>query len=102
MIDLSDGLSRDLRHICQQSHLGAEVWADRIPIHEDAIEMRRDGHSPLEHALHDGEDHELLFTCGEPRFSGAAIGRIVEGSEIQVQTKDGLVPLEPRGWEHKL
>ena len=62
MIDISDGLSSDLRHICRESNVEASVAAAMVPIHEDAIEMRREGHSPLEHALHDGEDYELLFT----------------------------------------
>jgi len=102
MIDISDGLSRDLRQICQQSGVGAIIDADKVPIHDDAMELsRRDRVSPLEHALHDGEDHELLFTCNEPRFPGA-IGEIVEIPLIQLQTKAGFIPLEPRGWEHKL
>jgi len=62
MIDLSDGLSRDLQHICRESSVGAVIFADKIPVHADAIEMSRDGFSPLEHALHDGEDYELLLT----------------------------------------
>src|SRR5687767_6253101 len=62
MIDLSDGLSRDLAHICDESGVGAVIDAAAVPIHDDALLlMRRDGRPPLEHALHDGEDYELLF-----------------------------------------
>src|SRR5262249_1990757 len=49
MIDLSDGLSRDLAHICRESEVGAVIDAIDVPVHEDAIEMRRsDGRTPLE------------------------------------------------------
>lgn len=102
MIDLSDGLSRDLRHICSQSNVGALIEAVSIPVHEDAIEMRRDGHSPLEHALHDGEDYELLFTSELADLPGLmCIGAIAEPPGIWlVHPDDRREPLEPKGWEH--
>ncbi|HEX8522920.1 MAG TPA: thiamine-phosphate kinase [Tepidisphaeraceae bacterium] len=103
MLDISDGLSRDLRHICQQSHVGAIVDAGHVPIHDDATALsHRDGVSPLDHALHDGEDHELLFTSPSTEVPAIRIGRIIESADIQLQTIDGLIPLAPKGWEHKL
>lgn len=105
MIDLSDGLSRDLGHICRASNVGATVMAALVPVHEDAIEMRRhDGRTPLEHALHDGEDYELLFT-GQPAFYFAStrIGTIIAEPEICLQSPDGSRhPLQAKGWEHRL
>ncbi len=103
MIDLSDGLSRDLGHICSQSKVGAMVEAALIPIHADAHELsRRDGISPLDHALNDGEDHELLFASPDTIPQATRIGWITEGSQIKLKTQSGLVPLEPKGWEHQL
>jgi thiamine-monophosphate kinase len=103
MIDLSDGLSRDLRHICRLSRVGAVIDAAAVPTHDDAVEMRRDGHTPLEHALHDGEDYELLFTA-TPFNDGLAkrIGTITAEPGIWLQTDKGREPLEPKGWEHSL
>jgi thiamine-monophosphate kinase len=111
MIDISDGLSRDLGHICKSSGFGAMLFSDFIPVHEDAIEMRRDGHSPLEHALHDGEDYELLFTY--KAFTGsvipglictgvpvALIGMIMPGQAILLEQNGTRQPLEPKAWEH--
>jgi thiamine-monophosphate kinase len=116
MIDISDGLSRDLRHICEESGVGAAVAAVGIPVHADAIEMRRDGHSPLDHALHDGEDHELLFTwesaaaeyprsihfpdIGGPPCQLARIGVITSERDIVIEQNGVRTPLEPKGWEH--
>jgi thiamine-monophosphate kinase len=102
MIDLSDGLSRDLRHICRESHVGAIIEAHNIPVHEDAIQAGRDGRSPLEHALHDGEDYELLFTSA--RISPAnRIGVVTEEPDIVLKYRDGRSePLQPKGWEHRL
>jgi thiamine-monophosphate kinase len=105
MIDLSDGLSRDLPHICRESNVAAVVEAVLVPVHEDAIEMRRDGHSPLEHALHDGEDYELLFTSADQSLSFPPcqrIGRIITGQGVWIETATQCEPLEPKGWEHTL
>lgn len=63
MIDISDGLARDLHHICNESRCGAVIDADRVPISTIAQNLE-DGKSALEHALGDGEDFELLFTVG--------------------------------------
>ncbi|MCK7483932.1 MAG: AIR synthase-related protein [Candidatus Moduliflexus flocculans] len=59
MIDLSDGLSVDLAHICAESGVGAEVEAERVPISAALDCLARD---PLAMALDGGEDYELLFT----------------------------------------
>ena len=66
-------------------------------------QKQRDGLSPLEHALHDGEDYELLLTA-KPRkaFVVTRIGTIVEEKGVWLQTDGGRQPLEPRGWEHRL
>lgn len=105
MLDISDGLSRDLRHICQQSHVGAIIEADRISIHEDAQSLSaKDGRPPIEHALHDGEDHELLFTSAQPieHPSVACIGKTTADSAILIRRDGSLSPLEPLGWQHSL
>lgn len=103
MIDLSDGLSRDLAHICQQSGVGAIVDADSIPIHPDAIEQsHHDNRPPLHHALHDGEDYELLFTCTGPCDRAIRIGQVTAGHDMQLRTAHGLEPLPSLGWEHSL
>jgi thiamine-monophosphate kinase len=103
MIDLSDGVSRDLRHICQQSGVGAVIDAAAVPIHDDANLAARDGRSPLEHALHDGEDYELLFTSTvDPGIESCVrIGRITEERQILLKTGERVEPLTQAGWEHR-
>ena len=101
MIDLSDGLSRDLRHITSQSRSGASLTSSTVPIHDDARRLSEtSGRSPLEHALHDGEDHELLFTARGTPPTGVRIGTITAGSEVR--DEEGRVELTVRGWEHRL
>ena len=101
MIDLSDGLSRDLRHICRESRVGAAIHSSEIPIHPDADTLSRQTcRYPLEHALHDGEDYELLFTSSAEQPFGYWIGTITE--EQRVYDEDGATSMEPKGWEHKL
>ena len=63
MIDVSDGLISDLCHILEESRVGARVSVEKIPISRAARKLaRQDGRTPMDHALQDGEDYELLFT----------------------------------------
>jgi thiamine-monophosphate kinase len=103
MIDISDGLSRDLGHICSAGKVGAIIEADCVPIHPDAVELsRRDRAAPLDHALHDGEDYELLFTSGAADSRGIRIGQITSEPGIFIRQGDETRPLNPRGWEHQI
>lgn len=62
MIDLSDGLSGDLMHVCRASGVGAKIFADRIPLHKNLLSVTDSFEEKLNLALNGGEDFELLFT----------------------------------------
>ncbi len=105
MIDISDGLSTDLAHICEESGVGAEIHADAIPrasIGKPAQEVA------LKFALHGGEDYELLFTAprNKPiprRIAGITlteIGHITRQKRIFLTDEDDRSELLPQGWEH--
>jgi thiamine-monophosphate kinase len=110
MIDLSDGLSTDLRHLCEESRVGAILYADRIPITPAARRLaRKDKRSPIEHALSDGEDYELLFTLPRNeavRVEKARLGRVIgevaaiDGVYLR-EGPDRLREIERQGWEHR-
>jgi len=94
-IDLSDGLSTDLLHVCEESRLAAELDAAAIPVHPLALQAESDGWVPsaITLALHGGEDYELLFTA--PKWS--RVPRRIAGVNIhpigQMQPKR---PRQPR------
>jgi thiamine-monophosphate kinase len=106
-MDLSDGLSTDLNHLCEESGVAAEVMASALPLGRAAGQEATQAM-----ALHGGEDYELLFTAPAsaklPRsIKGIAIseiGRILpakrSGARVTLQTGKTSEPLEPRGWEH--
>jgi len=119
-IDVSDGLSLDIARMMAASGTGAVLDLGAIPIHPDAVTMSRqagDSRSPLEHALGDGEDFELVLAMA-PEVAAAAvaasgtealdvpltiIGDVIEASGLFVREHDGaLAPLVPRGFLHAL
>jgi thiamine-monophosphate kinase len=112
-IDLSDGLSTDLAHLCSESGVTAEVNATALPLHP--LTRTLSTQQPLHNALHGGEDYELLFAASRktrmPRsIAGVPITPIgtlrnVRKSAPQVtlvKTSGESTPLAPRGWQHLL
>jgi thiamine-monophosphate kinase len=115
-IDISDGLSTDLSHICEESGLGAVIDAESIPIHSAARRLEdqtqsRPLSSPdfaLNLALHGGEDYELLFTAPRSkrvlrRTAGVKItriGEIVRGSKVYLIRSGRKQAIVPSGWEY--
>jgi thiamine-monophosphate kinase len=105
MIDISDGLSTDLHHICEESRVGAEIEMNAIP---RARAGRGEGRIVgFEYALNGGDDYELLFTSSRPvpaKVKGVRITKIgrMEGSPgMRMFDAAGKVTaLEARGWEH--
>ena len=114
MIDISDGLTADLNHILEESDVGAILYEDHIPVSHAAVELsRKTGHTPLYHALSDGEDYELLMTLSKAQAkrvlsSGlladvklSCIGEIVKGCGIQMKSSSGNIRrIKPRGYKH--
>ena len=103
MIDISDGLSTDLEHICQESGVGAEIEVEAVP----RASRGKNESVELEFALHGGDDYELLFT------SSKSVPAKVEGVPItcigQTTLKRGMrlldaggrrLVLKAKGWEH--
>lgn len=109
MIDLSDGLAGDLKHICEMSHVDAEVWIDKLPMRSTIAD---DGRPAWEHAVCDGEDYELCFTAtGDvpAELEGVKItriGRIIaprQAGEPRIQWLNAQGEpqvLQNSGWEH--
>jgi len=112
MIDLSDGLSSDLNHLCRESEVGVLVDSTQIPIDVQVRELcGRRALDPLQLSLNGGEDFELLFTVNPEnvkrlprRVDGVAIthiGEIKTNAEgINLREGSRVWPLKPEGWEH--
>jgi thiamine-monophosphate kinase len=112
LIDISDGLAADLNHICEESHCGAVLRAEAIPIHDDARQLG-DAIDLLDHALADGEDFELILAVSPEDGQALLAAQPVPGitlTHIGECVPEGLWleqagqrrPLEPRGYVHEL
>jgi thiamine-monophosphate kinase len=112
LIDVSDGLSADVHHLCEESHCGAVLQADAIPM-ADAARSLNDGRSPLQHALADGEDFELVLALAPADAQRLLAAQPVPGitlSHIGTCVSEGFWleeggqrrPLVPEGYAHPL
>ena len=117
MIDLSDGLAGDLRHLLNAGNVGAELLQDAIPISREAKLHAREHPSakaPLAAALSDGEDFELLFTLAArdavplrdawqkqfPDVKLSCIGKITAAPGLRLRTRNGIQPVTEHGYVH--
>ena len=108
MIDISDGLSSEVLHLCKQSKLGVNVYEDKLPIDQQTFDRARDNHlDPTMCALNGGEDYEMLFALDlvdyekvkdHPLFT--IVGHFVPESDGCTLTAKGGTshPLEAQGW----
>jgi thiamine-monophosphate kinase len=108
MIDISDGLSTELHHLCEQSGVGAVIHANAIPIASiDRHEVE------LKHALHGGDEYQLLFTAPQGHRVPSVINKVpvtligyvtADAGEVMIEyERDGepvAVELEAGGWQH--
>ena len=112
MIDISDGLAADLHHVLTASGCGAVLRAEAIPVTAEARSMG-DGQSPLEHALGDGEDYELVFAVSpadgrrlldEQPVPGVTLAHVGEcvADGYWLEEAGARRTLEPRGYVHQL
>lgn len=114
MIDISDGLSSEIHHICRESKVGCVMEESNVPVLEDAARwFEEKGQRPVEEAIISGEEYQLLFTASvdhpfpwikkarEQQIEIFAIGQIVEAAMgVTIRTKHGEKPLMNRGWNH--
>ena len=113
MIDLSDGLSTDLTHLCVESGVGARVTAAMIPVDDSAaLIARAQGEDALRMAVEGGEDYQLLAAVPRDRFAEVselggvwnlpivAVGEFVEGADLVIEQKGGDAPLTASGFDH--
>lgn len=110
MIDISDGLSSEMLHICKQSEVGCLLYEEKLPIHDDTRHNATQfGISATTCALNGGEDYELLFTISPSDFEKikeeswlSIIGHITSAEEGQKLITNGnkKVGLTAQGWNH--
>jgi thiamine-monophosphate kinase len=112
MIDISDGLSSDLTHLCEESAVGALIDSTALPIDRDVIQLcGRRALDPLMLALHGGEDFELLFTVRAENVSRLPkkvdgisiikIGEVIDQpGKVRIAEKNRVWDLAPEGFEH--
>jgi thiamine-monophosphate kinase len=109
MMDISDGLASEIKHLCTQSQLGAQIYEEKIPIDQLTWDTARSFNmDPTMLTLNGGEDYELIFTLAQSDYDKIKdspeiriIGFMQEASAgIQLVTKNNVVvPIQAQGWD---
>jgi thiamine-monophosphate kinase len=103
MIDVSDGLSSELLHICTQSNLGCVLYEEKIPIHEDARQFAYSLQlDPTACALSGGEDYELLFTIPQADYDKLLLNEQISVIGYMTEPEKGTTIITKGGNQHAL
>jgi len=103
MIDVSDGLSSELLHICSKSEVGCVLYEDKIPIHDDARAMAMEFNlGSAACALSGGEDYELLFTIKQEEYEKMARNNDISIIGYITKKEEGVHIITKGGAKHKL
>ncbi len=103
MIDISDGLSSEILHICKQSNLGCVLYEDKIPVYEDAKQFAYKLElDPTACALSGGEDYELLFTISQNDYEKVKLNEQVSVVGYMVTPDEGKNIITRGGNKHEL
>jgi len=110
MIDISDGLASEIKHLCKHSETGCTVYEDKIPIDQSTYDTARSFNmDPTLYALNGGEDYELLFTIRQSDYEImknileiSIIGHMTGKNEgVNLITKSGsVIEIKAQGWDH--
>ena len=110
MIDISDGLSSEILHLCKNSGVGCNLFEEKVPLDLQTKQMAEELNiNPLVAALNGGEDYELLFTIAQTDYDKikndpdiTIIGHMTEAAEGAnlVTTAGSKIPLVAQGWDH--
>ncbi|HET8574193.1 MAG TPA: thiamine-phosphate kinase [Edaphocola sp.] len=103
MMDVSDGLSSELLHICKQSQLGCVLYEDKIPFHDETKEVAYQFNiDPTACALSGGEDYELLFTVPQLEYDKIVLSEQISVIGYMTEAQKGAKIITAKGNEHDL
>ncbi|MCG8577570.1 MAG: thiamine-phosphate kinase [Flavobacteriales bacterium] len=110
MIDISDGLASEVKHLCKAGGLGAEIYDEKLPIDQETYDVARDFNlDPSTCALNGGEDYELLFSISQNDYDKikdskhmTVVGHYTDkNAGVNVVDRNGQsIPMEAQGWTH--
>jgi len=104
MIDVSDGLVPEVRHICDQSKCGAIIYNDKIPINDEVRQVAKIlNEDEYDYALFGGEDFELVFTVSKnniDKIDGYLVGEITKCKTVKVKTGNNKKIVTKKGYDH--
>lgn len=104
MIDVSDGLAPEIKHICDESNCGAVIYKDKIPIKDEVRNVARMlNEDEYDYALFGGEDFELVFTVSKEKLdkvNGLLVGEIIKNREIKLSSNGKEKEITESGYDH--
>jgi thiamine-monophosphate kinase len=103
MMDISDGLSSEILHICKQSNVGCVLYEDKIPFHNETKEVAfKFNMDPTACALSGGEDYELLFTVSQEEYDKIRLSEKISVIGYMTDAAEGAHIITKKGNKHKL